>query len=82
MLIRILELATGLVALTTILVLSSVTGMRAYMAFRPESFQAQVVNVTFPEEVSTSTLPIDTASSSVSSGAQVRPASSSTALPE
>jgi hypothetical protein len=41
--VRILELATGITAITTVVVLSSVAGMNAYLAYQPSTLEAQVV---------------------------------------
>ncbi len=41
--VRILGLATGITAITTVLVLSSVAGMNAYLAYQPSSLEAQAI---------------------------------------
>ncbi|HEV3245521.1 MAG TPA: hypothetical protein VG102_04130 [Candidatus Paceibacterota bacterium] len=67
--IRILEIATGITAVTTVVILSSVAGMDAYLAYQPSALQAQVVNVAIPVDItfattSTSSVP-ETASSTM-----------------
>lgn len=52
--VRILSLATGITAITTVLVLSSVVGMNAYLAYQPSSLEAQVIEV--PTSISTPSL--------------------------
>ncbi|MDR3571373.1 MAG: hypothetical protein P4L81_04195 [Candidatus Pacebacteria bacterium] len=52
---RILEIATGIMAVTTVVILSSVAGMRAYIAYQPESLAAQAVAAELAQSTSTQT---------------------------
>lgn len=49
--VRVIELATGTVAVVAVLVFASVVGINAYLTYQPSALEAQVVNVTLPPSI-------------------------------
>jgi hypothetical protein len=69
---RILELATGVMAVTTVVLLSSVAGLNAYLAYQPSALEAQAINISLQEASTSSAVSGETPCQQEIAGAAAR----------